>query len=556
MLIASNPSITKQDLALLKKQVAQKHGLNFIPKDEALNAFNPKLGITSKPTRHLSGVTVVAVMTAPFNCPHGKCAYCPGGLNSVFGSTPQSYTGLEPAARRGLMHGYHPYLQVFNRLEQYVLLGWIPQKIEVIVLGGTFPSMPKHYKEWFVGNVFRALNDFSTMFFENTGSKIIFNYEKFQKFQHKRLTLWNLIRANADRVFNFELEKVKNQNSAVRCIGLTLETRPDWGFTSHGLEMLNLGATRVEIGVQSLYDDVLIKVQRGHDVADIKKSFAELRDLGFKINAHVMLGLPGSSFERDVEMFKTLFQDPSFKPDMLKIYPTLVVKGTLLYKCWKTGKYKPLTTDQAVRLIALAKQFIPKWCRVMRVQRDIPTNVIQAGVKASNLRQLVHDYMARHGLKCNCIRCREAPRNLLFKNFEYLLKNSVLNIEKYVASKGLEFFISLEYKPGYDLKIGKHYILGFARLRLLPRNLHPVMTGKTAVVRELHVYGNALALNSKSDKSLQHKGIGKLLMRTAEDIALKHGFEKMLVISGVGVRSYYEKLGYTLEEPYMAKMLV
>lgn len=551
----------KHALAKLKKQLALKHKLRKIPKDELLNAYEPRLKIISKPTRMLSGVTVVALMTKPYNCPHGKCVFCPGGLNSAFGDTPQSYTGLEPAARRALLNNYDPYLQSFNRLEQYILLGQIPQKIEVIIMGGTFPAMPKPYIEWFVSNVFKAFNDFSDMFFisrkKNDGNGITqiryeFNYKAFKLFQRYRPVIMNelasssqsLQSSNRKNNTNLIFEQKRNELSAVRCVGLTIETKPDWGFITHGNEMLELGVTRIELGVQSLNNHVLKITNRGHTVEDTIKSFSDLRDLGFKINAHVMLGLPGSSMEDDLNTFKELFNNPSYRPDMLKIYPTLVVKGTALYKQWLNGKYKPITTDQASEIMVEVKKIIPRYCRIMRIQRDIPSNVIVAGVKASNLRQIISKKLKERGIKCQCIRCREASRRLLQNPIKQ--EQVDVNVLEYEASKGREFFISIDYDDA---------LIGFCRLRLLPRNLRPEMQHKTAIIRELHVYGKALPLAVRSNKSTQHRGFGKLLLDKAEQIAIKKGFEKMLVISGVGVRQYYKMLGYRLEGVYMAKML-
>jgi elongator complex protein 3 len=294
--------------------------------------------------------------------------------------------------------------------------------------------------------------------------------------------------------------------------------------------------------VQSVYDDALKNVKRGHTVADTIRSIRELKDLGFKINAHVMPGMPGISRERDLAGLQELFSNPAFRPDMLKIYPLMVMPGTPLHDDWKKGKFTPLQTEDAAELISAFKATVPAYCRIMRVQRDIPTKLAVAGVSMNNLRERVQELMKEKGTRCACIRCREDK--------EGCAKNPKLSTLAYGASEGKEYFISFE---------DENYLVGFARLRFPSQSLRKEITLKTALLRELHVYGPARALESSEDihkkGAQQHKGYGIKLLREAEKISQEHGKSKLVVISGVGARDYYRKLGYKKEGPYMVKKL-
>ena len=445
-----------------------------------------------KPIRSLSGVNVVAIMSRPYPCPHGKCTYCPSASG-----VPESYTGLEPAARRAYMENYDPYFQVQNRLRQFELIGHEPQKIELIIMGGTFLYQPKSYREWFVKEAIRAMNDFPNI-----------------KYYSKQI---------------YEIEK-ENENAKVRDVGLTFETRPDYGKEKEAKWMLKVGGTRVELGVQTVYDEIYRIVNRGHTVKDVIESTKILKDHGFKIVYHMMLGLPGTDEEMDVRAFKKIFDDQRFRPDMLKIYPTLVIKGSKLYVDWKNGKYKPITTEEAIKRLVRIKQFVPKYVRIMRVNRDIPTSVVDAGVDKSNLRELVHREMKKMGVKCNCIRCREVGRNMPRGKIE-------LKRLDYIASDRPEIFLSFESE--------NDVLIGFLRLRIV---------GDTAFVRELHVYGQMTKIGEHVD--WQHRGYGKKLLLEAERIAREeYGTKKISVISGIGVRNYYRKFGYEYDGLYMSKFL-
>ena len=339
----------------------------------------------------------------------------------------------------------------------------------------------------------------------------------------------------------------ENETSFIRCVGLTIETKSDFGRLYHGNLMLELGCTRVEIGIQSIYDNVLSATNRGNTVADNIESIRILKDLGFKINGHYMPGLPLTTKEMDLHGLKQLFENPDYRPDMLKIYPCMVMEGTKLYEDWKAGKFAPLTTQEAAELIAEAKRFVPKWCRIMRVQRDIPGNITSAGVDRTNLRQYVEKLCKEKRIGCRCIRCREAGLNFIH-NKDINLENLKIKVIEYEASHGREFFIAAEDKEA-DI------LFGYCRLRFPLQFLRKEITKDSALIREIHVYSAAVQIGKKSAESFQHRGIGKRLMAKAEEIAKWNEKNKAVVIAGVGAKQYFAKLGYYHDGPYMSKML-
>ena len=434
---------SKDTLSKIKTRLCKKHSLKKIPTDIEILLNTPKKDIPkikkyilTKPTRSISGVAVIAIMSQPSKCPHGKCAICPGGLNSAFGDVPQSYTGKEPATRRAIRNDYDPYLQVMNRLEQYIVQGHTPEKVELIVMGGTFPALEKKYQENFIRYSLKAMNDFSALFFR----KNIFDMEKFKAFfelprkigdkaDEKRIKK-KLLKEKKSKKTSLLKEQTKNEKSNIRCIGLTMETRPDYAKIKQANEMLRLGCTRVELGIQTVYDKVLEKIERGHSVKDSIESTRIIKDLGFKINYHVMPGLPLVTLKQDLAALKKLFEDENFRPDMLKIYPCMVLKGTKLFEDWKKGNFSPLTTEKAASLITEFKRYVPEYVRIMRVQRDIPTFMTEAGVDKTNLRQYIEKELKKKGIRCRCIRCREIGRT----NEE--IKDYKIKIIRYKASKG------------------------------------------------------------------------------------------------------------------------
>jgi elongator complex protein 3 len=541
----------KIDLSRLKNKLALKYHAKSIPTDTELllNADIkdiPKLKILqNKPMRTMSGVSVVAIMSHPQECPHGACIMCPSNVKR---GVPQSYTGKEPATMRAMRNNFDPYLQVFNRLEQYVALGHNFDKVELIIMGGTFPSFDWRYQKEFVMYALKALNDFSKHFVKK--EKI--DYLKFKRFfelpgdvddearikrvQGKILKL----KCEVSKTTLIK-EQSRNEKTYVRCVGMTVETRSDYGKLKQGNKLLEMGVTRVELGIQSVYDSVLTAINRGHTVTDNIESIQTLRDLGFKLNFHYMPGLPGVNKEKDFQGMLELFKNSDYRPDMLKIYPCMVMPDTKLHKMWKTGKFKPLTTMEAAEMIAHFKKYVPEYCRIMRVQRDIPTYVTAAGVDKTNLRQYVSEFMDKNKITCRCIRCRQPKDGKKYPNYE------IKTIE-YDASHGKEYFIAAE---------AEDCLLGFCRMRFPSRALRKEITLDSALIRELHVYGEAVNIGSSGGKGkVQHLGIGRRLMQTAEDIAKSYDKDKMVVISGIGVREYYvKKLGYRKEGPYVIKRI-
>jgi len=512
------PHPTRNDVNRVKTQVAAQHQLaRILSNAEIIAALTPdeisKLlpVLLRKTTRTISGVTVIAVMTQPQPCPQPEpCAYCPGGPRQ---GVPQSYTGHEPAAMRGSQNNYDPYLQVRSRISQLTAIGHRVDKVELIVMGGTFPATPAEYQARFIQRCLEAL----------TGKE------------------------SAD----FEEAKRQAETSRIRNVGITVETRPDWCKQPHVDAMLDMGVTRVEIGVQNPDDQLYRVAGRTHTVADVIEATRVVKDAGLKIVYHLMPGMPGSNPARDLAAFKRVFTDPAFKPDMIKIYPCLVIAGTKAYDWYQEGTYEPYTTEEAVELIAEVKKTLPPWVRVMRVQRDIPAGLIVAGVNKSNLRQLVHRKLAEHGDRCACIRCREVGHRLAVDNVTPDLDQIQILTSSYQASEGTEVFISAE-----DPK--NNVLIGYLRLRVPSAKAHrpEVKAVPSAIVRELHVYGPLVPVGKHSARAWQHKGYGAILLSEAERVAREdYDLKKLLVISALGTKQYYMRFGYTRDGVYVSKML-
>jgi len=470
-------------------------------KNGSIKANNElKNQLVKRNIRTLSGVAPIAVLTKPYLCP-GQCSFCPTEVKM-----PKSYLSNEPAVMRAVLNKWDPYKQVQTRLNSYKANGHNTDKCELIVIGGTWSFLPKQYQTWYIKRLFDGLNGFT--------SKTLKQAQKY------------------------------NETAKNRAIGLCLETRPDYITIDEVARMRRLGCTRVEIGLQSTNNEVLKLNKRGHGTQTVKRATQLLRDAGFKISYHMMPNLPGSSPSKDIKSFKELFSDPGYHPDMLKIYPCVVVKSTEIYKWWLQKKYKPYSDEVLFKTLIAIKKHIPYYCRVTRLIRDIPTTSIYAGNMIANLRQNILQSLKDEGNPCKCIRCREPKEAIVTLSQANLLDRN------YNTIGGTEHFISYESK--IDNKI-----LGFVRLRL-PEGLNENLYKKIpelkdcAIVRELHVYGSLVPINSKSGK-VQHQGFGKRLMKEAEKVAKKNGYKKLAVISGIGVREYYKKLGYKLEGSYMIK---
>lgn len=522
-LIKANSQKKDVDLNKLKTRVSAKYGMSSQPKlvdiiagvpQEHRKTLLPKL--RAKPVRTASGIAPVAVMCKPHRCPHiamtgNICVYCPGGPDSDFEYSTQSYTGYEPTSMRAIRARYDPYLQTRHRVEQLKQGGHSVDKVEFIVMGGTFMSLPDDYRDYFIRNLHDALSGQTS--------------------------------SNVDEAVRY------SEKSMTKCIGITIETRPDYCLKKHLSDMLRYGCTRLEIGVQSVYEDVARDTNRGHTVRAVCESFQMSKDAGFKVVAHMMPDLPNVGWERDVEQFIEYFENPAFRSDGLKIYPTLVIRGTGLYELWKTGRYKSYPPSMLVDLIARILALVPPWTRVYRVQRDIPMPLVSSGVERGNLRELALARMADLGTKCRDVRTREVG----IQEIHHKVKpyEAELIRRDYVANGGWETFLSYE-DPEQDI------LIGLLRLRKCsPQTFRPELLEGCSIVRELHVYGSVVPVHARDPTKFQHQGFGMLLMEEAERIAREeHGSCKIAVISGVGTRNYYRKIGYELEGPYMTKSLI
>ncbi|MFA5051753.1 MAG: tRNA uridine(34) 5-carboxymethylaminomethyl modification radical SAM/GNAT enzyme Elp3 [Patescibacteria group bacterium] len=489
----------------MKRLLATKYCTTIIPNSEILRQY--RLLNIKKPDqrllrllrkraiRTLSGVAPVTVLTKPYPCP-GRCVYCPTEARM-----PKSYLSSEPAAQRGLSLKFDPYKQVNMRTATLEANGHSADKIELIVLGGTWSHYPHDYQRWFIKRCFDAAN------------------------------------GRTSRTLN--QAQMLNERAEHRIIGLSLETRPDHVIPAELWRMRELGCTHVQIGVQTLHQDILDLVKRDETLDNIARATLLLRAFGFKFTYHLMPGLPGATPKKDFISFKKIFSDSRFQPDMLKIYPCLVIRNSLLYQWYKAGKYKPYSHEQLVGLLIKIKNIVPPYVRINRLIRDIPGPEIVAGNMVTNLRQLLQE----RGVQCRCIRCREARKEIVKQN-QVKLKERV-----YRAGTGEEHFISIESNDEKKL-------YAFVRLWLPDSVKHFIgaFDDQTALIRELHTYGELIPIGSKKT-AVQHIGFGKRLLAEAEHVAQVKGYEKMAIISGIGVRGYYRKLGYRVEKTYMVKKL-
>ena len=481
--------------------------IKYLPSDS-----NIRRKMMVKPIKTASGVLVITVMAKPYDCPHGRCIYCPGGKEL---NIPLSYTGKEPVTRLAQKFDYNPKNQIISKLEQEYSRGHNISKIELVIVGGTFPFMPQDYQRNFMKECFEALNGV-----ESSSLK--------------------------------EAQKL-NETSDIRCVGLTVETKPDYCKEVHVDLMLELGMTRVEIGVQTLSEKVYKNINRGHTIDDVYQSFQIAKDAGYKIVAHMMPGLPGSNPQKDLEDFKKLFEDSRLKPDMLKIYPTLLLKDTGLAKLYEKGIYKPYPDEVFIDLLLEIKKTVPPWIRIMRIQREIESEDILYGYKNGNIRQILQQKLKEQGLQCNCIRCREVGIKKLtnFRDIKIMPKRI-----DYDSSQGKEVFLSLE---DYD----NETLYGFLRLRKLAKPHRKELREKdgnpSAIVRELHVLGQVVDIGNNNDfnfNSSQHRGYGSNLLGIAENIVKNEfGLDSLSIISAIGTRQYYKKLGYEENGPYVSKEL-
>lgn len=507
---------SKEDVAKIKHRFAKKHALPGIPSNSEIleHASEDDLVILKpilkkKPIRTASGIAVVAVMARPAPCP-GECIYCPKGDEA-----PQSYTGYEPAALRARRADYDPYKQTHGRLKQLEAVGHDIDKVELIVMGGTFLAQDTQYQEHFVARCLQAMNDFP---------------------------------GGSNTETSLHTSQVNNESATHRNVGITFETRPDFSKETHTDMILAMGGTRVELGVQTLHDHIYQKVNRGHSVEDVMEATRILKDSGLKVGYHMMPGL-FSSPEDDLETFKALFADSRFKPDMLKIYPTLVMEGTSLYDIWKRGEYTPPTDDQILDLLVDVKKIMPKWVRTMRIQRDIPRKLVAAGILRGDMGAMVYEKLKEEGIRCQCIRCRDVGHLEQKEGVKVEKERVQIMVEKYNASGGTDIFISAEDKEADAL-------VGFLRLRFPSTHAHrPEITDECVLIRELRVLGPMVPLGKNLPEASQHVGWGSVLLKKAEEQAADSGKGRILVTSAIGTREYYSRLGYQRNGPYMEKIL-
>ena len=454
--------------------------------------------------RTISGVTPVAVMTLPLKCP-GQCLYCPTYLD-----TPQSYTPESPAVLRAKNCDYDAKQQVKLRLKILSEMGHPTDKVELIVMGGTFLAYPVDYQYQFIKECYDALNGEESATLEEA----------------KRL----------------------NETASCRCTGLCIETRPDWCQQAEIDRMLEFGTTRVELGVQTLDDGIYQLVRRGHGVEDVVSATKLLREHGFKVYYHWMPGLPGSNPELDLELSRRLFDDDSFRPDGLKLYPTMVVEGTELEKWYREGRYQPYDVNTMVNLTVSIKSIVPKYVRISRVLRDIPSKFIIAGCRDS-LRDIIRQRMKREEVECQCVRCREYGHRS--QDGWEIGEPHLVRID-YEASGGREVFLSFEDET--------ETLFGLLRMRVQTKPIPALsqeLDGNLALIRELHVFGPEVPLSEQKSEAAQHKGLGKALLQEAERIAAdEFQAPQMVVLSGTGAREYYRtEFGYSSAGAYMVREL-
>jgi len=503
---------------LPKRQIAQIYDA-LIKKDKLKP--DPKLSqlLKVRAVRTLSGVAPITVLTKPFHCP-GQCVYCPNEPGM-----PKSYLSNEPAAMRAKALKFDPFKQVQYRLKAMIANGHSPEKIELLVLGGTWSAYPKKYQTWFIKRCFEGAN-----------------YLQYKNKQIPKTKTSHTLQ---------QAQKI-NEKAKYRVIGITLETRPDWVTEAEVKNLRELGCTRVQLGAQILDDKILKFIKRGHTVEDLARATKLLKDAAFKIDYHIMPNLPGSTIAKDIKTVEKIFSDERFKPDQIKIYPTIVNEYAPLYQWYKDKIYKPYPHKKLVDLMIKLKSIVPYYCRINRLIRDIPEESIVAGNKVTNLRQLLESELAKRKLKCKCIRCREVyNRTLTPSPLSSLGEGSGVRlfIDKYPSSDGTEYFISYE-------SLKRDILYAFVRLRIPSKNEKSAFPElkNAGLIRELHTYGALQTLGIES-QATQHKGLGKQLMTEAEKIIKKNKLSKVAVISGVGVRGYYKKIGYKLEGTYMTKKL-
>lgn len=534
-LISSGSSVDEKTYAKMKNEFSSEFSISNERNIDLIEAYRELVSsgeieknkelervISRRKVRTESGVAVITCLTKPFPCP-GKCVYCPSEPNM-----PKSYLSNQPAAMRAVLNHFDPFNQTQNRLASLMVTGHDTSKVEVIVIGGTWSFLPKDYQEDFIRQIYNGLNQPVDREKLNTQG----NFFKIPKIE---------------QIENLSLESAlkKNETAEHRCVGMTLETRPDFITVDEIQRFRKYGCTRVELGVQSLNDEVQKITKRGHDVARVRKATQLLRDAGFKIAYHLMPGLPGSNHDIDMESVRMAFTDPDFLPDLVKFYPCMVVNFSELAETFKRGEFTPLTDEDLKPLLIEMKRLVPRFTRITRLVRDIPAESVLGGCKTINMRQLIQADMEKQGITCQCIRCREIKADTVdAKNVEMRRLN-------YKANGGDEIFLTFDEKE-------KDKLISLLRLRIpsqyFTKEAHflPELEN-CALIREVHTYGIQTVVGG-SDGNTQHFGFGRKLLAEAERIAQEeYGLKKIAVIAGTGVREYYRKFGYELKGTYMVK---
>ena len=493
-------------------------GRGFLAKHALVAAYREKVSlgeweddpvllakIRMKPIRTLSGVTTITVLTKPHPCP-GECIFCPSeeGL-------PQSYLSDEPGARRGVEHAFDPFTQVSSRLKALHEVGHPTDKIELLILGGSWTAYPASYREWYIRRCFEALNQENPN--DDTGEVSLADVQK------------------------------TNSQARHRNVGLVVETRPDLITIENLVEMRRQGVTKMQLGIQSMDDRILQLNKRGHSAEEAEEAIRLVRAAGYKVVVHWMPNLLGATPQSDRKDFARLWREGGVNPDEMKIYPCQLLRNAELYQYWERGEYRPYEEQELIDLLADIKPTVPRFCRINRVIRDIPSNHVVEGNRNTSLRQDVDQEMKKRGSSCQCIRCREIRKGKIDD------RNLVLDDQVYKAGWAEEHFLS--YNTQDD------NILGFLRLSLPSANhFFPVEELQdAAIIREVHVYGQSVELGGESSGSVQHRGLGSSLIEKAAEIALSKGYRKLTVISAVGTREYYAARGFTLTDLYMVRDL-
>ena len=511
----------RTQLRRLKVRVASLSGGPLIRNDALLTRYRRDIAdgtrvpsealeriLTLNGIRSQSGIATVTVITEPYACP-GRCVYCPTEVRA-----PKSYLTNEPAVMRALRNDYDPYRQVRSRLEALYETGHATDKVELIVKGGTWSFYPDHYQRLFVQRCLEAANEFGSSARQLVGSTTI-----------------DL--AKAQRL---------NETAKSRMIGITIETRPDYIDVAEIRRLRELGVTRVELGVQTLDEEVLALIVRDHGTAAVRQATQLLKDAGFKVAYHLMPNLPAATPESDLQTARTVFEDAGYQPDTLKLYPCVVIESAELHQWWQEGRYTPYDDETLLELLVQIKQHVPPYVRIERVIRDIPSTSIEAGCRITNLREEVQRRLRDRGLRCRCIRCRQV-RDDAQGPFELIRRT-------YAACGGTEIFLSFE-----DLTADR--LASLLRLRI-PSSETPLFPAlrNAALIRELHTYGRHVPLHERHNGAVQHRGFGWQLLQEAERMAKEeYGLRRMAVIAGAGVREYYRRFGYELQQTYMVKTL-